>query len=163
MNDVAENEKVTEQEEAPVKVSYTCASAPGFSFRIDKTRFRFSQGVLVLEDQYFIDALDELIKKNPNFRQRVKKVDKAAALELMRAHQAERGGASKGGLTSQSHASSPEIPVTTGDAAMNNLTIEQQQELIDATKQDSGLNLTKIPAEPTKSPLAQLNLGKKAE
>lgn len=144
------------------KVSYTCASAPGFSFRIDKTRFRFAQGVLVLEDLYFIKALDELIVKNADFRQRVKKVDKEAALKLMLAHQAERGGAAKGGLTSQNHSSSQEMPVTAADAEMKNLSPEQQADLIDATQKDSGLNLTNIPKEAEKVPLAQLNLAKKS-
>lgn len=160
MNDQTAIEEAIEQVEEPVKVSYVCPNAPGFSFRIDKTRFCFSQGVLILEDPYFINVLDELIVKNSNFRQRVKKVDKEAALKLMLAHQAERGGAAKGGLTSQNHSSSQELPVTAGDAEMSNLTVEQQADLIDATKEDSGLNLTNIPAETKTSPLAQLKLKK---
>lgn len=160
MNEQTATEEINAQAEAPVKVSYVCPNAPGFFFRIDKTKLRFFEGVLVLEDLNLIKALDELIVKNPDFRQRVKKVDQDAALKLMRAHQAERGGAAKGGLTSQNHASSHKLPVTSGDAAMSNLSPEQQADLIDATQADSGLNLTNIPAEAKTSPLAQLNLKK---
>ncbi len=161
MTEDTTNEEVTEQgEDAPVNVHYTSKDAPGFSFRLDKTRFRFAQGVLVLTDQHFVNLLDGFIKTLPTFRRLVKKVDKNAALKLMQAHQAERGGAVKDGLTSQSHQNVHAVP-TAGDAALNNLSVAQQEQLIDDVQNDSGLNLTKIPAEPKTSALSQLNLGNK--
>jgi len=161
MTDTPDQEvNVQDEEETEVSVSYVCPNAPGFTFRLGKTRVRFNQGALTLTDSNLIELLDGFIKTLPTFRRLVKKVDKNAALKLMQEHQAARGGATKGGLTSQSHQNVHAIPVA-GDAALGNLSVEQQEKLIDDVKADSGLNLTKIPAESTKSPLSQLNLSKK--
>ncbi len=145
-----------ENEKEPIQ--YVCKKFPKFSFRISNTRYKFNDGLLFLEDETHVKALDALILKNSTFTQNVVKIDKEAAEVFVRERIKNLGanrllsGAKKGGVDSQDILNSQDFrSLQERDIEMSNLSKEAADELVETLAKDSSLILTEKEKNPIKS------------
>lgn len=119
---------------------YVCERHPGFFFRLNGKRFNFEKHQLKVDNPEDMKAIDELLKENPVFAQKIKKVDVAAAEALVAKHQREHGGAVSGPFSSDMMAKMEANRLTARDEQFNRM--DNAEEVKTALEEESNLKIT---------------------
>ena len=129
-------------------VVYICEAHPAFTFRIGNKRHKFIKHVLHLDDEQQIADLDAALLDIPALSLKVKKIDKAAAEELVKSLvKPGLGGAVKGSVSAQDILNSQK-PLQERDADFANLQPGQEDAIVEELAKDSNLLLTQKQENP---------------
>lgn len=134
-------EKSVQQNEDSGAV-YVCEQHPGFFFRLNGKRFNFEKHQLKVDNKEDVDAIDELLKTNPVFGMKIKKVDVSAAEALVEKHKREHGGAVSGPFSSDLMAKMEAQRLADRDNQFANMKEGQADAIKQALDEESGLKIT---------------------
>jgi len=148
-------------------VIYISDKFPSFMIRVGKTKYRFRNHELQINTQEEVDAFDQALEENPTLQTKFRKVDKAAAEELVRQlmRGKQRHSAVKGPVSSQDILHS-QSPLQERDASLSALQPDQLNTLTEEMAADNSFIMTEKAKKPLTSSVdkpatSKLSLGLK--